>query len=120
MHLLTILLTLNTFLLFLESPVNTHFTFHFLLSSFNFHSYNIIQFCTKLSLRPLFLLNYHHFHLKPIFIFFSTYIKNSVLNQFRTLLLMPFYNKIQFCTEPLLIYFIYLLGQWSTGPLALT
>ena len=38
MHLLTILLTLNTFLLFLESPVNTHFTFHFLLSSFNLHS----------------------------------------------------------------------------------
>ena len=77
----TILLIHFTFLLSLSPWV--------LLSSFNLHSYNIILFCTKLLLRPLFslkILSWISFEHYSWFLYF-----NSI-----------------FCIEPLLIYLIYL------------
>ena len=81
-HLLTLLLTfnnlINTFLYSLGPQSILILLFISCFIPYIFHSYNIIQFCTKLSLRPLFLFNYHHFplHIKPNFIFFSNSKKN--------------------------------------------
>ena len=77
----TILLIHFTFLLSLSPWV--------LLSSFNLHSYNIILFCTKLLLRPLFSLKILS---RISFEHYSWFL---------------YFNSI-FCIEPLLIYLIYL------------